>query len=435
MGDSASPGFITVPYAPRPFQLEIHNSLKSRNVLVCHRRFGKTVLSINELIKGAATCRLERPRFAYVAPFFVQAKTIAWDYLKHYTSVIPGVQKNEQEMRVDFPGGARIQLFGADNPDRLRGLYFDGIVLDEYADMSPSFWSKVVTPALSDRSGWATFIGTPKGRNQFWELYERAQHDPDWFAAIYRASQTGVVSPVELEKARSNMTEDEYEQEYECSFQAALVGAYYGREISAIESSGRITDVSYDPRLPVHTAWDLGMDDSTAIWFIQVVGTEFRVIDHYANNGEGLAHYARVLGTKPYVYGDHYLPHDTEVRELGTGKSRVETLQSLGIKPTVVPSQSIEDGINAVRLMLPRCWFNEPSTRQGIKSLRQYQRKWDDVRKTFSTRPLHDWTSHDADAFRTFATGYKDGKKKVANLPPPRRLDLSPMSGSGWMGS
>ncbi|MDE2100397.1 MAG: hypothetical protein KGL39_24305 [Patescibacteria group bacterium] len=402
---------IIIPYSPRPLQLSIHESLKRFNVLVCHRRFGKSVLSINQLIKVALSCDLPNPRCAYIAPLFAQAKTVAWDYLKHYTSVIPGVVKNEAELRVDLPNGARISLYGADNPDRLRGLYHDCVVLDEYADMSPRMWAEVIRPALSDRHGQAIFIGTPKGRNQFWEIYEQARKDEKWYSALYRASETNIISPEELADARASMSEEQYAQEFECSFQAALIGAYYSREIADLEAEGRVTKVSYDKLLPVYTAWDLGMDDSTAIWFAQLAGTEIRIIDYYENSGCGLDHYVRVLKEKPYIYKEHYLPHDTRVRELGSGRSRVETLESLGLSPTVLDASSVEDGINAVRLILPRCWFDEDKTAPGLEALRQYQREFDDKTRTFKNRPRHDWTSHASDGFRQLAMAIPDGIK------------------------
>lgn len=416
---------IVIPYSPRPLQRQIHNNIKRFNILVCHRRFGKTVCAINEIIRSAAHCELPNPRFAYIAPLFAQAKTVAWDYAKYFTAPIPGSKANEAELRIDLPGGARISLYGADNPDRLRGLYFDGVVLDEYADMSPRLWSSVIRPALSDRKGWALFIGTPKGRNQFWELYDAALRDNDWYAAMFKASETGVVAKEELESARKNMSEEQYEQEFECSFQAALMGAYYGKEISKLENYNRITLVPHDPALKVYTSWDLGMDDSTAIWFAQVTGPEVRLIDYYENNGCALSHYATILKQKPYVYAEHFLPHDVKVTEMGTGRSRLETLQGLGISNiTTLPADSIEDGINAARMLLGKAWFDSETTGKGLESLRQYQRDWDDKNKIFRDRPRHDWTSHAADSFRYLAMG----------LPAAKQPPMKPHIGFGYVG-
>lgn len=345
-----------------------------------------------------------KPRFAYIAPYFSQAKDVAWEYLKHFTAPL-GVTPNETELRVDLPNGGRVRLYGADNYERLRGLYLDGVVLDEYGDMDPRVWPEVIRATLTDRKGWATFIGTPKGRNHFCETWEKAERDKDWLALMLRASETGLVDEAELADARKSMSEDQYAQEYECSFEAAIVGAYYGKLMADAKAENRITRVPYDPSAQVHTGWDLGIGDSTSIWFGQVVGREIHLIDYYESSGVGLDHYAKVLREKPYVYGEHLVPHDAGARELGTGKTRQETLEGLGIRTTVLPMQAVDDGINAVRMLIPRTWFDAEKCARGIECLRQYRREFDDKRKAFRDRPLHDWTSHGADALRTFAMG------------------------------
>ncbi len=399
---------VTTGYEPRPLQLDIHRALKRFSVLVCHRRFGKTVLCVNELVDKALRCKLDRPRYAYIAPLYKQAKQVAWDYLKEYTRPIPGMVANEAELRVDLPGGRRIQMFGADNPDALRGIYLDGVVLDEYGQMRPQLWTEVLRPALADRKGWATFIGTPKGRNAFHDIYRSAVADPSWYAAIYKASETGIVDATELTAARFDMSEDEYAQEFECSFEAAIVGAYYGRLVNQAEADGRIANVPWDPAVPVHTAWDLGIGDSTAIWFIQQVGREIHWIDYHEAAGEALPYYARLIKDKPYVYGDHLLPHDAEARELGTGLTRVETLASLGIRVKVIPRQAVDDGINAMRNLIPRSWFDANKCERGLECLRNYKREWNDRMGVFKPGPLHDWASDGADAARTGAMGLPD---------------------------
>jgi phage terminase large subunit len=360
-------------------------------------------LCVNALIDAALRCQKPEPRFAYIAPLFGQAKDIAWSYLKAYALTIPGAEAHETELRVDFPNGARVRLYGADNPDRLRGIYLDGVVLDEYADMNPLVWSSVIRPALSDRLGWAIFIGTPKGKNDFWRLYEDAASDPDWFAAIYRASETGIVDPAELVAAAKAMSPDQYEQEYQCSFDAAIVGAYYATLMNQARADKRVTRVPYEPLALVHTAWDLGLNDATAIWFFQVIGREIRIIDYLASSNQTLDWYAAELNRRPYNYGDDYLPHDARARELQSGRSREETLRALGRKPRIVPMMSVADGVNAVRTILPRCWFDEEKTSEGLEAMAQYRREWDDKKKTFNDRPLHDWTSDPADAFRMLA--------------------------------
>lgn len=398
---------ITIPYAPRK-QLEAFHKRKERFAcLVAHRRFGKTVGAINDLIKDAINIKRENVRVGYIAPFYNQAKAIAWDYVKHFTAPIPGMSYNESELRADFPNGARLRLFGADNYDAMRGLYFDSVVLDEPADFPANAWPTVIRPALADRGGRATFIGTPKGKNEFWDIYDRATKDPDWFTLMLRASETAILPQIELNDALKTLGPDRYDQEFECSFEAAIVGAYYGKVMREMTDKGRIRKVLHDPAIGVVTAWDLGMSDTTSIIFAQFVGTEIRIIDHYEDSGQGLAHYARVLSDKPYNYLSHILPHDARVRELGTGVSRIETLESLGVKNIhICPNIPIEDGIQAVRLALQRTYIDEDCGRL-IEALRQYQRDWDEKGKTWRSRPRHDWTSHFADAARYLFVGYQ----------------------------
>lgn len=380
-------------------------------------RAGKTVACVNELIKSALTSPKPDGRFAYVCPYFAQAKDIAWDYLCRYSAVVPGTSANISELRIDYPNGARIRLYGAENAERMRGLYLDGVVIDEPADIDPRVWPEILRPALADRKGWAVWIGTPKGKNAFYDLWQQAGREK-WFAAMLKASETGLVDAAELADARRDMTEDQYAQEFECSFEAAIVGAYYGKLMVQADRDKRVARVPYEPKVQVWTAWDLGIGDLTAIWFAQQVGQEVRLIDYYESSGVGLDHYVKLLREKPYAYAEHLLPHDAEVKELGSGRSRVETLASLGLsKVRVLPAQSVDDGINAARLLIPRCWFDAEKCARGIEALRQYRAEWDDKLKTLRSRPLHDWTSHAADAFRYLAMGIKPAKAKPKDRP------------------
>jgi phage terminase large subunit len=396
-------------------------AVKRFNVLVCHRRFGKTVWAINHMIHMGLGNKLKNPRYAYFAPLYGQVKRVAWDYLKEYTRNIPGVVVNEADLRVDIPrpehqDTLRFQLFGADNPDSLRGIYLDGAVLDEYAQMHPSAWREVIRPALSDRLGWAIFIGTPKGKNAFYDLYRMALDEiekhgakSEWYATIFRASETGVVDPKELESVRRDMSEEEYEQEYECSFIAGIVGAYYAKIIAQLERDKRLTSVPYDPALAVDTFWDLGMSDTTSIWFVQSVNQEIRLIDYVEASGQSLTDYAKVLRAKGYYYGEIVLPHDAEVRELSSGRSRKQILQDLlpECRIRVLPRMPVADGINAVRVILPRCWFDSLKCRRGIEALTNYEREWDAKLQVFRDTPLHNWASNGADAFRYVALGLR----------------------------
>ena len=398
----------SLAYRARPGQARLEANPARFKVVVAHRRFGKTVFAAIQLLRGAAEEPKAAPRLAYVAPFYRQAKAVVWDYLKRFARDIENVRFHETELRCDLPNGARISLYGADDPDSLRGLYLDGVVLDEYAQMDPRVWGEVIRPALADREGWAVFIGTPMGRNSFWRLYEQAKTAPGWSASLYRASETGVIPAAELAAARATMSEEEYAQEFECSFDAAIRGAYYGKEIAAAEAAGRIGAVAYDARLPVHTAWDLGVGDATAIWFWQQAGREIRLIDYYEASGAGLDHYARELQRRGYAYGEHVLPHDAHVQELGSGKTRVETLTALGFRPRVLPGHRREDGISTARLLLARCWFDAGKCARGLEALRHYRCEWDPRRQVFQAQPRHDWASHGADAFRYLAMGLRE---------------------------
>lgn len=417
---------VSTGYNPRPLQLELHKKMMRFNVLVLHRRFGKTVLSINEMLDRGLRNPRKNPQYVYLAGTYGQAKRVAWEYVKEFTKKLPGAKANEAELRVDIPrphleDKVRLLLLGAENPDSLRGIYIDGCVLDEFGVCDPSVWGEVIRPALADREGWAIFIGTPKGQNHFYNLYNKARTiKKDWFVALHRASETGVIPDAELEAAKSEMNEEEYEQEFECSWTAANVGAYYQKAIAKLEKGNRITKVKYDPKVVVDTAWDLGIGDTTAIWFCQTIGTEHRLIDYIEMSGQGLDWFVKELKKKDYIYGEHYLPHDARARELGTGKSREETLRTLGLKKMyILPRWGVDDGIHAVRAFLPQCWFDEDNCRRGLESLKAYEKKWDGKNQIFMAKPKHNWASHGADAFRYLAQGIRPetSRKEYGELP------------------
>lgn len=407
---------VIIPYCPRDVFEPYHFRIERWAALVAHRRCGKTVACINDLIAKALQLRQAHGRYAYVAPFLAQAKEVAWEYLKRFAAPAMA-DKNESELWVELLTGARIRIHGADNPDRLRGAYLDGVVLDEYADMRPSVWGEVIRPMLADRQGWATFIGTPKGRNEFFDIHRRAQDSEDWFAATLRASDTGILPEAELLDAKRDMTPEQYQQEFECSFEAAILGAYYGKEIALAERQGRITAVPYEPALPVHTAWDLGKGANMAVWMFQVNAGSVRVIDHIeGQHDETIPDIVRGLKLLPYKWGDDWVPHDAKVKEIGTGRTRVETMISLGRKPRLVPDHGVMDGINAGRLLMQHCWFDSYLCSVGLESLRQYKADYDEKLRTFKNEPRHDWASHSADAFRYLAMAYKE----IVPAPPKR---------------
>jgi len=404
---------IKLKYRPRSVFEDFHDRNQRWAVIVAHRRCGKTVACINDLIVKALLENKKHAQYAYIAPFYSQAKSVAWRYLERFSEPVM-VKANQSELWVELINGARIRLFGADNPDALRGNFLDGVVLDEMADMKPSVWGEIIRPLLADRLGWATFIGTPKGHNAFYDIYNEATKKPNWYVKVLRADQTMLLPQSELDDAKATMSDNQYEQEFLCSFEAAILGAFYGQEMRRITDMERITTVDYDPMFPCHTAWDLGFNDSTSIWWFQVVYGEIRVLDHHSSNGQAVPYYTGLLAQKEdefgYKYGYHYLPHDARAKTMASGgKSIIEQFSAqIDIKHLkIVPNLSLQDGIQATRLALTRCWFDN-RCEEGIECLRQYQREWDDDKKVFRDRPKHDWTSHSADAFRYLSIVWKD---------------------------
>ena len=415
---------VTIPYKPRPLQLALHRAVEAKRwaTVVCHRRFGKTVWAVNHLQKAALLCPRQRPRFHYIAPTYRMGKQASWDYLKFYSAPIPGIEKNEAELRINYPNGGQVQILGADNPDSMRGIYSDGAVFDEYGLQPPNVFSEVMRPAFSDRQGWGVFMGTPNGKNQFYDAHEQARRDPAWHLAVYKASDTQIIPQAELDDARRQMTADEYAQEYECSFEAAVKGAIYSKELEEARNDGRVTRVPVDPLLPIDTTWDLGVGDATSIWFSQSLRSgEVRLVDYYENSGEGLPHYAKVLKDKGYTYGEHWAPHDIQVKELGSGRSRLETARSLGITFRVCPKVSLDDGIHAARMLFAVCWFDAEKCRAGLEALQHYRKDYNSRLNEFKDVPVHDWASHGADAFRYLAVRQKPPKSDLMVAPPAYR--------------
>ena len=405
---------IVIPYSPRDAFMPFHNRQTRWAIIVAHRRAGKTVATLNDLIKRAITDGKQDGRYGYIAPYYSQAKSVAWDYLKYYCAPISKQIREADPKSIDLINGSRITIYGGDNPNALRGLYFDGIVLDEMADMRGNIMGEILRPALSDRQGWCTYIGTPKGHDAFFDLYQRGLSDPDWFTGMFRASETNIIPASELEDARKGMTHDQYQQEFECSFEAAIHGAIYAKELDEARANNRITSVPYDKTLKVNTVWDLGVGDATSIWFFQKYGRECRIIDYYEASGEGLPHYAQVLQARGYLYDAHYAPHDIQVRELGSGRSRLETAASLGINFQVVPQASLEDGIHAGRMIMSKCVFDANKCKIGLESLQHYRWDYNDKMGEFKNRPVHDWSSHAADAYRYLSLVYNDQAPRKA---------------------
>jgi len=419
--------------------LPLFDEKQSRfNVVIAHRRCGKTVAAIQRLVYSALNPTTKNARYSYIAPLRVQAKMVAWDYLKSFTRTIPNTTINESELRVDFATGARVQLFGSDNPDAIRGGYFDGTILDEMAQMAPQTWTHVVRPMLSDRGGWAVFIGTPAGKGSFFELWEQARDSPGWSRWMFRASETGLISPEELDSARREMSDAAYAQEMECSFTAAIRGAYYGAIMEQLESDGRMVAIDYDPAFSVTTAWDIGVSDATAIWVLMPYrDNSWAAIDYYESSGVGVDFYASWLKEQPYRYHTHLAPHDIANQDWSAagGLNRMAIAEQHGIRFERVArpkdSREVMDGIQAVRSLLPRMYFHHDDSERGQRvyrgrlALSLYRADYNDKLGALKASPVHDWCSHAADALRAFATVPEDRK----------RAGLSAGTAIPWSGS
>jgi len=406
---------IEIPYTPRELQSKLHNELDKYRfaVLACHRRFGKTVCMLNHLIRAALQNNLVNPRYAYIAPTYKQAKNIAWDYLKMFAGPIPTTRFNETELRCDLPNGARITLLSSENPDSLRGLALDGVVIDEVAQIEPKLWNEIIRPAISDRKGFCYMIGTPAGMsNLFYELYQYAIADNKWYAYTAPASKTKIIDQEELDAAKKQMGDTKYRQEFECDWVANIEGSIYGKIMKKLEDNKQITLMAYDPTLLVSTVFDIGVGDSTAIVFYQKLGNTIRIIDYYENRREGLPHYIQILKEKDYIYDKHFAPHDIEVQEFSSGKTRREVAYQLGIRFKILPKLPLEDGIHSLKMILPRCYFNLDKTKILIDALRHYHRKYNEKMKMFNNKPVHDWSSHACDAMRYMAISINDYDEK-----------------------
>lgn len=481
---------VEIPYAPRKWAQKLHASFKRWAVLVIHRRAGKTTAVLNHHQRAATDDGWERARLEFllpeatkahidglmakrriywhVMPTLTQARLSAWDILKDISRPIPGRKTNEQNMSVTYPNGNRVQLMGADKPDSLRGPGLAGLSLDEYSLIPGNTFGEVLSKALADRLGYCIFEGTIKGKDQLYRTHEAAKGNPEWYA-VWQDIDTSLATEAgptitALVQAMADdrqlirdgiMTQAEYDQEWYLSPEAAIRGAIYGVQMAEARKAGRITRVPYDPALPVDTDWDLGIGDLMSTWFTQSLKSgEVRVIDYYENSGEGIPHYAAMLrGQLPlpddpakakkvmeanerrrkYVYGKHWGPHDITVRELGTGKTRLATFGEHGFAFEITPRLAdgekgeVEEGINAVRNLLPRCWFDEANCERGLEGLRHYRRDFNTRLDELKPQPIHDWSSHPADAFRGLAVRHqtpRDRKPRVA-IPMPQSYPWS----------
>lgn len=421
---------------PRPYQRQSWEAWEQgikRLLLVWHRRAGKDDVALN---MAAVAAHQRVANYWHCLPLYEQARKAIWEAINPHTGrrrideAFPTALRKRTDnssMTIEFLSGSIWRVVGSDNPDSLVGAPPAGIVFSEWALANPSAWA-YLAPILAENEGWAVFITTPRGRNHVKSMLDMARINPSWFAEVLTPTETGFpIDRVEEQRHEyhaifgADAGDALIDQEYWCSFEAAVLGAYWGKEMLRAEREGRICDVPYDPEIPVQTAWDLGVGDSTAIWFFQVLHGGVNVIDFYEASGFGADHYVEVLNERPYCYGTDWVPHDARVREWGGGKTRIETLLSLKRKPKVVPAASLEDGINAARMLLPRVRFDATRTALGLERLREYRREWDDQKKVFKNTPRHDWTSHAADAFRYLAMAHRELKPEPVETPQPVR--------------
>lgn len=432
---------------PRPHQMALWTYLEGsgkRAVEIAHRRFGKDDVALHWT---ACSAHEKIGNYWHMLPMANQARKAIWDAVNPHTSVrrideaFPLELREttrESDMFIRFKNGSSWQVLGSDNYMAQIGSPPVGVVFSEWSLADPEVWSQL-RPILRENGGWALFIYTPKGKNHGWTTLEFAKSEPGWFWELNPATKTGMFTAEalaeELREYKSEYGDDDgqsyFDQEYNCSFDAPLMGSYYGTYLTKADLEGRITDVPYDPSLPVYTGWDLGRSDDNPIWFAQRSGAAVRIIDYYENRGQLMAHYAKVLQDKPYVYKAHILPHDAKNKVQHAQHSLEEQLWNAGVKNTqVLPNALIDHGISAARQLIPICYFDKTKCEKGLTALRSYHRKWDDKKKMYQNEPYHDWASHPADAFRTLAMGMPTN---VVKLKPRDAYDDEPPRAGSWM--
>lgn len=426
-------------WAPRSYQRPLWDYLErggKRAIGIWHRRAGKD----DVLLHRTAIAAFERPASYWtLLPEYAQARKALWAAVNPHTGkrrideAFPQelrASTNEQEMFIRFINGSTWQLVGSDRYNSLVGAGVAGVTFSEWALANPSAWA-YIRPMLEENEGWAAFITTPRGRNHAKSMFDMAKANPKWFAEVLSIHDTGALSLDQIEESLDEYIalygEDigraQFEQEYECSFNAAILGAFYAREMVAVRKEGRI-----DPELeaiegrPVHRAWDIGVKDDTSIWWFQVVGAQVFILDCYSASGVGLDHYADVVHKRAEEYGwksgVDFVPHDAKIKEWGSGRTRVETMREFGLNPQLCINASKMDGINAARQTLARCVFHDRCEEQGISALEQYRREWDDDKKAFKASEIHDWSSHLADAFRYLSLSWRVIPEVAEEKPP-----------------
>lgn len=424
-------------WMPRHYQMGFWDYMQrtpwgARAILCHHRRAGKDHTAINWT---ACASQMRVGLYIHIFPYANQARRVIWNGIDRegvkFLDAFPDElvdSTSDLEMRIRLKNGSIYQLLGADDPDKLVGINCIGAVFSEYSLMNPIALD-LVMPILNENNGWAIFPSTPRGENHFHKLCEQAKTNSKWFFSLETVETTGAISLDAIEEERKRGVEEAMiQQEYYCSFSAPLQGAYYEKQMAGVMSDGRITKVAHEPELPVHTAWDLGMDDSTSIFCFQLPKDgQPRIIDYIEASGEGLPYYAKELdqraNKRSWTFGTHFAPHDIAVREIGTGRTRLETARSLGIRFTIVEKSDLEDGIEACRQLIPKCWFDEGKSARGIECLKSYRKEWDERLRVYRNKPRHDEFSHGADAFRTLAMGIRTKNPRRSEGSDKRQVE------------
>ena len=413
---------LSIPYnfAPRsyqrPFLASIDKGIK-RAVLVWPRRHGKDKACFNALVKEA----LKRVgNYFYIFPEYNQGRKALWDNIDsdgfrtidHIPKLILK-NRNTTEMKLELVNGSIIQVLGAGDVDRIVGSNPVGVIFSEYSLIDPMAWGYIY-PILAANGGFAWFNFTPRGDNHAKILYDSNKNNKAWFVQRLKAKECGIFSLDSLDTIKAEYValygnDQLFQQEFNTSFAAPMQGSYYGQLLQRAEDEGRVTGVPYDASTPVNISWDLGFNDTVAMWFYQTVGREVHFIDYYEMSGEALGHYVNIIKSKPYTYGTNFLPHDANAHELQTGKTRAQSLVELGLHNIEVLTRSgVEDGIEQVRQFLSRCYFDTTKCARGLKCLRNYHKEFDEKNKIWRSKPKHDWSSNGADSFRYAAVSYKD---------------------------
>ena len=427
----------------RPHQRSLWGYLEAggkRAIAVWHRRAGKDEVCLHR----AAVAAHERVgNYWHCLPEYGMGRKAIWTAVNAHTGkrrideAFPHQLResvNDNEMFIRLKCGSTWQVIGSDRYDATVGGGVAGITYSEWALSNPSAWA-YHRPMLEENGGWAAFITTPRGRNHAKAMFDHASTSPDWFAELLTVNDTGALTELQQAEAMreyqalygEDVGRAQFEQEYLCSFNAAILGAFYALEMARVRAEGRVDEQLTVPvGIPVHRAWDLGVGDDTSIWWFAIVGSQVFVVDHYASSGVGLEHYAEVIEKRKHLHGwrdgNDYVPHDAKIKEWGSGRTRVETMSGMGLHPLLVPHASIDDGVNAVRRTLPLCVFHPRTDATGLAALEQYRREWDDDKKAFRASAVHDWTSHPADAFRYLSLAWRPSQLIKPADRTPRTL-------------